>query len=373
MIYLDWAAASPPLPEVFTTSQNLAKDYFYNPSTVYEGGRQTKMMIDEARSQLAGLLNVNSQCLFFTAGATEANNFIIQGFSSANNCRTAGLIIDHPSLLKNVDILLKVDTKTGFIKLDEIANLADDIGLLSLAGINSQTGVIQPFSKIKRVVNRLNEKRLKKKIQPLIIHIDASQMGFIHPINPQSIKADLVTYNSGKIGGPKQAGFFYCQRDINLKPVFKGGRQENKLRPGTESIQQIYGTLTAFKMAIEGQKQLASKLLELRTYFEGQLKNVGAKIVLESSRRSPHIVGCLLPDNDAEKVVLHLSRFGIYVGLGSACQSLAKSEMSNESVLDHLSFSEQEIKSYCRFSFGPPTTIDQLQQTIDKLKLILNT
>ena len=353
------------------TSQRFAVDYFYNPATIYSGGRQTKQAINQARSELAGHLNVNSSCLFFTAGATEANNLIINGFRQLNNCRVAGLTIDHSSLAGNVDHFLDVNKKTGLVKLDQIANLKDDIGLLCLAGINSQIGVIQPFAKIKRAVRGLNKDRHKRRVSELKIHVDASQMGFVHKLNPESLKADLVVYNSGKIGGPKQAGFFYCKVGINLKPIIRGGNQESKLRPGTESIEKIYGTLVAFRKAILNQNNFTEKCRKMQAYFEERLKQLGSEIILPPSRRSPHITACLLPTDDAEAVVLNLSRFGIYVGLGSACQLINKDQELTKSALSQLGLSNKQIKSYCRFSFGPTTTINQLDKTIDKLKLVL--
>ena len=371
VVYLDHAAACPPLEEMLTVSQEFATDYFYNPGAIYDGGRQTKMAISRARSDLAGYLNVNSNSLVFTAGATEANNLIIKGFRQANNCRVAGLTIDHSSLTNNVDKLLDINKKTGFVKLAQIASLEDDIGLLSLSGINSQLGVIQPFAKLKRVVRDLNQSRQQRRVPDLKIHVDASQMGFVHKLDPAAIKADLVTYNSGKIGGPKQAGFFYCCLGINLKPVLKGGGQEKKLRPGTESIGQIYGTLTAFRRAIANQPQLKDRFRQLQNYFEGKLKQLGVEIVLESSQRSPQIITCLLPTSDAERVVLNLSRFGIYIGLGSACQTINGDRLLSESALTKLDLTEQQIRSSCRFSFGPSTTIDQLDKTIAKLKLAI--
>ena len=280
-------------------------------------------------------------------------------------------MIDHPSLTENVDQLLGVDQKTGFLNLDEIINLKDDVGLLSLAGINSQLGVIQPFVKIKKAVSNLNKDRASRGVEPLRVHVDSSQMGFVHQLSPQSIRADLITYNSGKVGGPKQAGFFYCQDDINLEAVLRGGKQESGLRPGTESIQQIYGTTIAFEAAILNQKTVSERLTKLQSGFEAKLKQIGAEIVLESSRRSPHIVTCFLPTPDSEAVVLKLSQVGIYVGLGSACQLLDRDETLSKSALVHLGFDQDKIKTSCRFSFGPTTTADQLHRTINQLQLIL--
>ena len=227
-IYLDWAAASPPLLDSLNCGMEMALDCFYNPAAVYQPAQLAKQKIYQARQELANLLQVSQNSLIFTAGATEANNLIINGFRQANRCQAAGLLADHPSLTANADQLLSIDVKTGYIDLNQLVNLDPSVGLLSLAGVNSQSGVIQPFTKIRRFVTALNQRRQK----PLLIHVDASQMGFGLQLSPQSIKADLVTYSPAKIGGLKQSGFFYCRSGLKIEPTLVGGGSGGQVATG---------------------------------------------------------------------------------------------------------------------------------------------
>ena len=141
------------------------------------------------------------------------------------------------------------------------------------------------------------------------------------------------------------------------------------MRPGTESIHQIFSQLTAFQNVIKNQKQLLVQLRSIQQLLEAKLLAIGAKIIFQNSRRSPHITAAVLPTTDAEAVVLKLGHKGVYVGLGSACQSL-KGGLSDSS-LKSVGLSDKDLSGFCRFSFGPTTTEGQIEEAVKKLEMVL--
>ena len=365
LIYLDYAAATPPADDVLKVMVETSRQLFYNPSSQHAGGLSAHDFLEEKRRQLARLLAVQPTELVFTAGATEANHLALSGFKAAGGGLVACLAIDHDSLKKQADILLAVDPTTALVDLTKLDKLDDRVGLISLAGINSEIGVIQPFRRLKQKLNQLRASRQKRALKRgLYLHIDGSQMPAHHNCQPHSLGADMLTLSGGKMAGPVQSAALFIAKQIKLKPQLAGGDQERGLRPGTQSLANIAGLVTATQTAITNQAKLTRRLLRLQTEFEANLSALGATVVLPQKLRSPHISTAIFPGQDNERLAYQLSQRNIYVGLGSACHAASGQTPAS---LSALGFSPSQARSSLRFSYGPETTAKQLKRVASVL------
>ena len=373
-IYLDYAAGTPILPDVLRGGLQIAEELYGNPSALHAPARASADFLAESKQELAKVLAVKPESLIFTAGATEANNLIALSLRKTYpGAKLAGLKIDHDSWRRNADYCLEVSGRNAQVEAAEILKIPEDVCCLSLAGINNELGVIQPFSLIKSALGevRRNRRNIGNEL-PLLLHIDASQMALVHNLQPQALAdADLLTLNGAKFYAFKQSGLLYVKQNLKLKPPFKGGGQEQAWRPGGESLLLANGLRMAL-VAVNKQKPTQIKRLStLQNWFENKLETMGAEVILKhSSSRSPLMTGAIFAGYDNETLALKLSNEGIYVGITSACHS--RSDLLETSALKALNYGEKEIYAALRFSFAYETTESQLEVVLQTLSEILN-
>lgn len=368
-IYLDYAAATPTDQAVLKVMDETNRQLFSNPSSAHGAGQAAKQALEAARHDLAQRLMVKASELIFTAGATEANWLALAGLKAAEGGLIACLAIDHDSIRQQADVILPVEAKTGQLALDQVAQLDDRVGLLSLAAVNSELGVLQPLAKIKAQLGQVRRARQAAGCQqPLRLHIDASQMAGCYSIQPHRLGADLLTINGAKIYGPKQSAALFIRQGISLKPQLVGGGQEHGLRPGTESLPAARGLALAYCLAQSRQADTNRHLRTCQHSLETSLQALGAQPVLPAKLRSPHISNLIFPGQDNERLMFKLSQAQIYVGLGSACQASQPASTS----LIALGLSESQARASLRFSYGLATTPQQLKRLVSCCQKLLD-
>ena len=371
-IYLDYAAGTPVDADVLKAGLKTARSHPYNPSALYDGAVRASRYLNDCRARLAEILAVRAESLVFTAGATEANNLLILALRKTYpRARLAGLAIDHDSWKLNLDYTLAVDARTAQVSESEILKIPDDVCCLSLAGVNNELGVIQPFNLVKKSLKqvRANRRRSGNRL-PLWLHIDASQMALVHNVQPQALaEADFMTLNGAKFYAFKQSGLLYADSRHALELPFKGGRQESGWRPGGESL-LLAGGLAEALTKVDTQRPAQSRRLSgLQKWFESGLEELGGEVVLKNGLRSPHITNVIFDGADNERLAMQLSDLNIYVGIGSACHSQANSWQA--SPLKVLGYSQAQIYGALRFSFGYETEQKQLTAVLKHLKELL--
>ena len=371
-IYLDYAAGTPVSQRVLKAALAVAGEFYANPSALHAPARAAATFLAGCRAEIAQILAVKASSLIFTAGATEANNLINLALRQTYpGAKLVCLNIDHDSWRLNADYCLKVEAKTGQLKIEDILNLKDDVCCLSLAGINPEIGVIQPFALLKESLSEVRRQRQERGNDlPLLLHVDASQMALTHNLQPQALaEADLLTLNGAKFYTFKQSGLIYMRPNLQLQAPFKGGTQERSFRPGSESVLLAAGLKIALKEATEKRLLKKAQLSKLQTYFEAQLEVLGAEIVLKNAARSPHISLAIFKGHDNETLALKLSQAGIYVGTGSACHSRPAEGSGN--TLQALGYSQEETHSALRFSWAYETKRSHLEAAFKVLAGIL--
>ena len=362
MIYLDNAAATPVDSRVLAAMMPYFSDEFYNPSAAYLSARKVRSDVEEARHILAKLIGAKSAEIIVTAGATESINLALGGVEG----RIVTTAVEHSAVLETArqrgGYILSVDDR-GRINLDELRNsLTDDVVLVSVGYVNSETGVVQNMRAIAEIVQTVRDERQVRGVTtPLYLHTDASQAAGLLDLNVSRLGVDLMTLNAGKCYGPKQVGLLYVRAGIHLKPLILGGGQEMGLRSGTENVTGIIGFAKALELAEKLRGSEVKRLSELRSKLKQCLINNLPDVRIDENTKanSPAILNISVPGVDGERVVFGLDERGVQVATGSAC---AANKGVRSHVLTAMGLDEAAVDGSLRISMGRFTTEQDINQ-----------
>jgi len=374
-IYLDYAAATPVDPKVLTAMMPYFSDIYYNPSALYEGAREAKKALEDARSLTAQLLGARAPEIIFTAGGTESTNLAIHGvmqlFPSAEMIVSA---VEHDAVVKPASVygpkIAKV-SDDGRVDIEALkSQITNKTVLISVMLANNEIGTIQPLKDIVELVARIREDRkANKNTIPLYVHTDACQAPLYLDVHVARLGVDLMTLNGGKMYGPKQSGILYVKTGTKIKPIITGGGQEWGYRSGTENVAFAVGFARALELAGKGKVDRVKAMTELRDYFMIELETrYGAEITGNRTNRLAQNVHAIFPSVDNERVIFALDDAGISIAAGSACSA---STDTPSHVLLAIGKSEQEARRSVRFSFGASTTKEILDKVLKALELAL--
>jgi cysteine desulfurase len=325
-IYLDNSATTRPYDEVVDFIDDINRNFYGNPSSLHTKGIQAEKLIRNSRDIIARTLGAARDEIYFTSGGTEANNLAIAGYLYANPRKGKHIITtktEHPSVLEvfkhmsdqgyNVDYL-DVDSK-GSVCIDDIERLVnEDTSLISIIGVNNETGAIQPIDEIAAVINKIGK--------DIILHVDGVQAYGKLNIILQNQRIDILTMSSHKIHGPKGVGAIYIKKGTKVKPLVLGGGQERLLRSGTENVPGICGFGMAADITYKRIDSNGKHCSCIKNMFIERLKNeVDSATVISPENSSPYILNVSFADIRAEVLLHHLEARNIFVSTGSACSS----------------------------------------------------
>lgn len=373
-IYLDNAATTRVHPQVAEKMKDALVNNYGNPSSLHRLGIRAEQAIKEVRELIAKNLNCQPPEIYFTSGGTEGNNLIIQGVvenKKRNRTRIITSAIEHPSVLDVFTfyenhqievIVLGVDTQ-GHIRLDELeAAMNEDTILVSMMGVNNELGTIQDLKAIGKMIKAVNPK--------CVFHADFVQ-GFMKiPIDVQASLLDAVTLSSHKIFGPKGVGAVYIKKGTDIKPLLRGGGQENNMRSGTENVPGIVG----FGEAIRLRKDLFidefAAIRSLRTAFINELEAKIDDIKINGDPNgSPYVLNVSFNRVRGEVLLHSLEARGIFVSTGSACSSHKKEK---QYVLKAIGLAEEYKEGTIRISFSKDITKDDVETAVAAIAQAVN-
>ena len=373
-IYLDNAATTRVHPQVAEKMMDALVNNYGNPSSLHRLGIRAEQAIKEVRELIAKNLNCQPPEIYFTSGGTEGNNLIIQGVvenKKRNRTRIITSAIEHPSVLDVFTfyenhqievIVLGVDTQ-GHIRLDELeAAMNEDTILVSMMGVNNELGTIQDLKAIGKMIKAVNPK--------CVFHADFVQ-GFMKiPIDVQASLLDAVTLSSHKIFGPKGVGAVYIKKGTDIKPLLRGGGQENNMRSGTENVPGIVG----FGEAIRLRKDLFidefAAIRSLRTAFINELEAKIDDIKINGDPNgSPYVLNVSFNRVRGEVLLHSLEAKGIFVSTGSACSSHKKEK---QYVLKAIGLAEEYKEGTIRISFSKDITKDDVETAVAAIAQAVN-
>lgn len=353
-IYLDYNATTPIDPEVLEAMLPFLTTIFGNPSSRrHQHGREAFQALEAARKEIAGRLHARSATeIIFTAGATEANNFLIKGLARKLRNRGRHIIsqpTEHPAVLAPLKSLsqegfevelLGVD-RAGRVDPDELQQaLRADTILVAVMAANNETGVLQPIEEIAAVTGE----------KSIHFHCDAAQAVGKIPVDLRSLGVDSLALSAHKFYGPKGMGALYLRRGSTPPhPLLEGGGQEYGLRSGTSNVAGAVGMARAIRLASEKVETEALRLATLRDAFEQEILKAcpGIRINGAGSPRLPNTSSLSVPNVDGQALVASIK--GLALSTGSACSSAGR-EISH--VLRAMGVSSALASSTIRISFG---------------------
>ena len=365
MVYLDYAAATPVLPEVLDSYNKVTEDYFANPESLHSFGIKSKELLESATKQVAELLGISEDEFVYTSGSSEANNMAIIGIAKTYRRYGNRICIskmEHPSLYGICKYLEKqgfiIDyvnvTEEGIIDFDDLREkVTPETILVSVSAVNSETGVRQPLKTIRQVIHKENEN--------VILHSDMSQA--IGKANIRLNDVDIATLGGTKIYGPSGIGILYKNKNLVLSPIMYGSH-EGELKPGTKPLPLIVAFSKALRLALKDMDKKEVEIIKHRDRVIEHLSKYPDIRINNSKYCIPHILNISLMNIKPETFIHALEQDEIYVSSNTACAS-GKPSTS----VDAMFHDDRRSSTTIRISFSHltlPSEISEFLASFDK-------
>ena len=368
MIYLDNCATTKPYKEVLETFVEVNDNYYGNPASINKFGKTTNKLLDAARKQVADILKVKKETIYFTSCATESNNIAIIGSVEHKKDFGNRIIvskIEHPSVLETYRELerrgfildyLNVDSN-GLIDLNHLKSLlTKETILLSVMHVNNVYGGVQP---IKEIVELLKE------YPKVHFHVDGVQGVLKKEINLSDI--DSYSISAHKFHGIKGVGALYLKSRRTVHNITFGGGQENGLRSGTVNVAGAVSLAKALRLSYEITPDVLKKHREFKKLIINELDSIN-HVVINSPLDNNYvdsIINISLPKIKGEAIVNSLNERGIMVSTTSACSS--KTFHLNEALYAR-GLSKENIEGSIRVSFSYKTKLEEIRTFVKVFK-----
>lgn len=370
-IYLDYSATTPIDPRVAEKMAGcLTMDgVFGNPaSRSHSFGWKADELVNEARANVAALINADPKEIVWTSGATESDNLAIKGAARFYQRKGKHIITcktEHKAVLdtcrqlerEGFEVTYLEPEKNGLIDLAKLeAAMRDDTILVSIMHVNNEIGVIQDIE----VIGKLTRSR------GIVFHVDAAQSAGKVEIDLQQLDVDLMSFSGHKIYGPKGIGVLYVRRKprIRIEAQMHGGGHERGMRSGTLPVHQIVGMGEAFRIAKEDMAEENERILKLRNRLWNGLRDIDE--VYLNGDAEQRVAGNLnVSFNFVEGESLIMALKDIAVSSGSACTSAS---LEPSYVLRAIGRSDELAHSSIRFSIGRFTREEEIDYTVELVK-----
>ena len=370
-IYLDYASTTPADPRVVTKMQeclSLEGNYGNPASRSHEFGWKAEKAVEEARENVASLVNCDHREIIWTSGATESDNLAIKGAARFYRKKGNHIItskIEHKAVLdscrqlerEGFEVTYLDPDSSGIITSEElIKNIKDETILVSLMHVNNEIGVINDIAELGEITRE----------KGIVFHVDAAQSTGKVPIDLASIKVDLMSFSAHKTYGPKGVGALFVRRKprVRLEAMIHGGGHERGMRSGTLPTHQIVGMGEAFRLAKEEMDSDNLRIKSLRDKFWEGLKDI--EEVHLNGHIDERVAGFLnVSFNFVEGESLIMALKDVAVSSGSACTSAS---LEPSYVLRALGLKDELAHSSIRFAIGRFTTEEEIDYTINLVK-----
>ncbi|MBV1777071.1 IscS subfamily cysteine desulfurase [Burkholderiaceae bacterium DAT-1] len=364
-IYLDYSATTPVDPRVAEKMIPWLTEHFGNPaSRSHAFGWEAEEAVENARAQVAALVNCDAKEIVWTSGATESNNLAIKGIAHFYKDKGKHLITmktEHKAVLdpmrelerEGFEVTYLAPQENGLVNMAELeAALRPDTILVSIMVVNNEIGVIQPFAAIGELCRS----------KGIFFHADAAQATGKVKIDLSELKVDLMSFSAHKTYGPKGIGALYVRRKprVRLEAQMHGGGHERGMRSGTLATHQIIGMGEAFRIAAEEMDTENARIKKLRDRFWAGISAIEeVHLNGDLEQRVPHNLNVSFNFVEGESLIMALK--DLAVSSGSACTSAS---LEPSYVLRALGRSDELAHSSIRFTIGRYTTEEQIDYAI---------
>jgi len=373
-VYLDNSATTAVAKEVVAAMLPYFSIEIGNAQSVHSFGQQAKAAVENARREVAKLINSAPNEIVFVSGGTEADNLAIRGIAEAHCDKGRHIIttsIEHPAVLATCEALnengydityLPVD-RGGLLSIDEVRRaIRSDTILISVMLANNEIGSLQPIEEIASLVKEIRDNGQKH----LHFHTDGVQAVGKVPVDVRRLGVDLLSLSGHKIHGPKGTGVLYIRKGTRITKLLYGGHHERDRRAGTENVPGIVGLGRAAELARVHLDERIDRVRELRDYLEHEVTSQFEDVRVNGDKlhRLPNISNLSFDGIDGESLLIALDLKGIAVSTGSAC---ASGSLEPSHVLQALGLSRQQVRGSLRFSLGAFNTHEEIEYVISAL------
>ncbi|MBI4854849.1 MAG: cysteine desulfurase [Acidobacteria bacterium] len=364
-IYLDYNATSPLDKEVLEAMLPYLTDNFANSISFHSFGQAARKGLEEARNQVAALVNCLPSEVIFTGGGTESNNSVIRGVARSRHSLGNHIItsqIEHPSIIKCCKELELEGFETTFLPVNGLGqiditllerSITDKTILISIMHANNEVGTIQPISEIGKVARK----------KGIYFHTDTAQSISKLPIDIQEMSIDMMTVAAHKFYGPKGVGALIVRQAIDLAPYMLGAGHENGRRAGTVNVAGAVGLGKACEIAKNKGENIINKVKANRDLFHKLLTNSLENVILNGhpTERLPNTLNLSFRGFDGQELLIATD---IAASLGAACHTTSRQASS---VLSAMGLSAEDALGAVRFSFGKYVTEEQAIEAANRI------
>lgn len=347
MIYLDWAATTPICAAARKAITEHLND-FGNPSSAYELGRKSRILIENARERIANCINAEPSEVYFTSGGSEANTWAL------NDKRSLAPNIEHHSISPYFRVGLDSDGILSAERVDSVMknlayNWGQPVNILSCALVNNEIGTIQPIKELVKVAHNNHA----------LFHTDAVQgIGHI-PVDVKDLNCDMLSASGHKFGAPKGIGFLYVTNGVRIYPLIHGGKQEQGMRGGTENILGIVSMAAALEDAVEHMEERNQYIETLRNGMLDKLLQIeGSHLNGSLENRVSSNINIRFDGVSGARLVTLCDLYGICISSGSACN---EGEQTPSHVLKAIGLSDEDALNSVRITIGHYNTEKELE------------
>lgn len=371
-IYMDNAATTRVLLEVFEAMRPYFMESFGNGSSVYQFGTGAKNAIEEAREKAARLIGAKAEEIYFTGGGSESDNWAIKSVFEGSKGKGKHIItsaIEHHAVLHTCQYLEKQGAEVTYLPVDSEgrvspeeleAAMRPDTILVSIMTANNEIGTIQPVKELGAIAHK----------HGALFHTDAVQAYGHIPIDVQEMNIDLLSASGHKLNGPKGVGLLYVRKGVKLAPFIHGGAQERGKRAGTLNTPGIVGLGKAAELALSQMRERTEKLDVLRERLISRVLSEIPYSRLNGPRdgRLPNNAHFCFRFIEGESMLIMLDMNGVCGSSGSACTS---GSLDPSHVLLAIGLPHEIAHGSLRLTLSEDNTLEQVDYVVDKLKDIV--
>lgn len=355
--YFDHNATTPLLPDVLHAVTAALAESFGNASSIHYPGQQAKLVLEQARRQVAELVGAKASEIVFVSSGTEANNLALFGcLNPGDHLITSA--IEHPAVLAPCARLQQLGVAVSYVKPDANGCVdPDDIRrairpqtrLISVMHANNETGAVQPLREIAGIARQAG----------VLLHSDGVQTCGRLALDLKDLGVDLYSLSGHKLYAPKGVGALYVREGVTLNPLILGGRHERGRRAGTENVPGAAGFGCAAQWAASNLQKESGRLAGLRDRLERAIQSLAPDVVVNAAGapRLPNTTNLCFSGISGEALVIALDLRGFAVSSGSACSSGA---VEPSHVLLAMGLTPEQARSSVRFSLGYSNTEEQV-------------
>lgn len=360
-VYVDHNASTPPDESVVEAMLPWLRDFHANPHSVHKRGQLAAAAVEKARAQVAGLIGADVEDVFFTSGATESSNLILQGLLARPKAALIASSVEHKCVLEIGHALSANGTRFSKVPVDVFGRVspaaiaesvaqhgANELVVVAVMHANNEIGTVQPITEISASLEG----------RGVFFHVDASQSCSRIPVDVSALGADTLCVSSHKLYGPAGIGAAYISpyARAQLRPLMFGGGQQSGVRPGTIPVFLAVGFGAACELAGRRLQDDTRMMNDCVDAFLGTLRQTDASFtrIGHLTEALPGLVALRFPGCDSGDLLARLSK-SVFASAGSACSA---GQIRASHVARAIGLSEEDALEIVRFGFGRSNTIE---------------